>query len=59
MQRVKATVAAVICEKIDSNLENAVIGCRAKLAKERTVSPREENTYFKGPDQTACFSFGD
>lgn len=40
MQRVKVTVAVGICEEIDSNLGNIVMGCRAILAKERTVSSR-------------------
>lgn len=41
------------------DLGNIVMGCRAILAKQRTVSSRGENTYFKGPAQTECFSFGD
>lgn len=43
----KVTVAAGICEEIDSNLRNTVMGCRAILAEERTVSSRGKKHILK------------
>ena len=42
MQQAEATGAEGVYEEIDSNLESTVKGCRALLAKERTVSPKVE-----------------
>lgn len=59
MQQAEATGAEGVYEEIDSNLESTVKGCRALLAKERTVSPKVEKRHISKTDHTACFFFGD